>query len=217
MDTPIVSRRHATRNLWTRRLLAPASVLLSLGLLLAILIYAQATHFRQKHGEYSLTGKAYNLSQTTERAGTGSRTAPVQGQDKGVLQQGVTVEQANAFLEVGTAANIPAFSSSSLTVKRGQVVSLTFRNNSEPQYHYQDSWVLVKPNKAGEAAVAASEAGPLENFIPRGSDVLANTRMLKPGESQTIVFRAPSEPGDYPFMSTFPGHSQAMKGVLHVE
>jgi azurin len=34
--------------------------------------------------------------------------------------------------------------------------------------------------------------------------------------SVTVHFRAPSEPGDSPFVCTFPGHWRVMNGVLHV-
>ena len=33
---------------------------------------------------------------------------------------------------------------------------------------------------------------------------------------ETIEFTAPAEPGDYPYICTFPGHWRLMNGVLHV-
>lgn len=195
-------------------------MILSLAALVAILVFSQRTFFRNRGG-FSPSATVYNPGQTSQQVAPSSQeltAAQLATKGKeGVLQRGVTPGEATAFLRVGTATNIPAFNRTFLTVKRGEVVSLTFTNNSEPVYHYQDSWVLVKPNKAGLAGVAADRVGMQEDWIPHGNDILAHTRLLKPGESQTIVFRAPDQPGNYPFISTFPGHSQAMKGVLHVE
>ena len=42
------------------------------------------------------------------------------------------------------------------------------------------------------------------------------TSLVQPGQSVTVQFRAPSEPGDYPFVCTFPGHWRVMNGVLRV-
>jgi azurin len=39
--------------------------------------------------------------------------------------------------------------------------------------------------------------------------------MLDHGQSEVISFTAP-EPGDYPYVCTFPGHAQLMRGVMKV-
>jgi azurin len=47
--------------------------------------------------------------------------------------------------------------------------------------------------------------------------VIAATRILGPGERQEISFVAPRATGDYPFVCSFPGHTQAgMRGVITV-
>jgi putative heme-binding domain-containing protein len=52
--------------------------------------------------------------------------------------------------------------------------------------------------------------------VPELPEVLAATRLLQPGESQTLRWQAPSQPGDFPYLCTFPGHWVRMNGVLHV-
>lgn len=203
-----------------RRRLGPIGIFLSLGLLVAIVIYSQYAFFRNSRG-YSPSTSVYNPGQTLEQGAPESQelTAAELARmgSEGPLQKGVTPEEATVHLRIGTSTDFPAFDKSLLTVKHGQVVSLTFSNDSKPVYHYQDSWVLVRPNTAGAAGVAADRVGMQEGWIPHGSEILAHTRLLEPGQSQTITFRAPEKPGNYPFISTFPGHSQAMKGTLHVE
>jgi azurin len=55
--------------------------------------------------------------------------------------------------------------------------------------------------------------------IPPGKAamILAQTKLLGPGESETIDFKAPTQPGEYPFLCTFPGHFAMMKGKLVVK
>jgi uncharacterized protein len=43
------------------------------------------------------------------------------------------------------------------------------------------------------------------------------TRMLAQGEEQVLEFVAPEEPGDYPYVCTFPGHWRVMNGLMKVE
>ena len=47
--------------------------------------------------------------------------------------------------------------------------------------------------------------------------MIVATKLLQPGQNETITFKAPTEPGDYPFLCTFPGHATMMKGVLTVK
>ena len=54
------------------------------------------------------------------------------------------------------------------------------------------------------------------NFIPDTDDVIVHTTLVQPESSQTIYFTAPSKPGDYDYVCTFPGHAMLMKGILRV-
>ena len=55
------------------------------------------------------------------------------------------------------------------------------------------------------------------HYVPDSPDVLVHTRILDPGAKTTIYFTAPKQPGRYPYLCSFPGHSQLMRGVLVVE
>ena len=41
-------------------------------------------------------------------------------------------------------------------------------------------------------------------------------RLLHPGESIQARFKAPYDPGNYPFICTFPGHWRTMNGIVEV-
>ena len=44
----------------------------------------------------------------------------------------------------------------------------------------------------------------------------SHTKLLQPGEVETITFTCPS-PGEYPYMCMFPGHTFMMNGVIKAE
>ena len=58
--------------------------------------------------------------------------------------------------------------------------------------------------------------GMAKSYVPTSTDIIAHTAFAQIGQSQSVEFAAPSEPGDYPFFCTFPGHAMLMKGVLKV-
>ncbi len=132
-------------------------------------------------------------------------------------QQGWQPSDVVRNLMVATALGTPAFIETHLSAKAHEVVSLTFSNQSGPEFHYRDSWVLVYPGKPGDVALSADRSGPLRSFMPDSSHVIARTtRLLSSGESETIIFQTPSVPGDYPYISTYPGHSNVMKGIVPI-
>ncbi len=84
------------------------------------------------------------------------------------------------------------------------------------------NWALARPGTLADVGRLANHliADPdaaVRQYIPRTDDVLAYTDVVPPGERFTIYFRAPEEPGDYPFLCTFPGHWMVMNGTLIVE
>jgi azurin len=68
-------------------------------------------------------------------------------------------------------------------------------------------------NKALKAGASATNALP---DSVKG-DVLAHSKLLGPGESEVLKFKAPVESGMYQFVCTFPGHYAMMRGVMVVK
>lgn len=140
---------------------------------------------------------------------------------KKLLWVGLSLGMAVFQVQAATAANLTistkgeemAYDKTVLTVKAGEKVKLTFKNLSSMQHN----WVLVKPGTADKVATAGISAGYAKGWLAVGPDVLAHTKLLNAKTNQTIEFTAPTKPGDYPFVCTFPGHSAMMKGVLKVQ
>lgn len=117
-------------------------------------------------------------------------------------------------LTIGTKPGLK-FDVDKLEVKAGSRVKLVFNNNDDMLHNC----VITKPgaaNAVGEAALKLNLNGPKMNYVPNTTNVLYHTNILQPESSETIYFTAPTEPGDYQFVCSFPGHSSLMQGTLKV-
>ena len=80
--------------------------------------------------------------------------------------------------------------------------------------------LIVKPgtaNKLDKRPWLWGLEGQEKGFIPDSEDVLYHTTLLTPNSNDVIYFEAPTEPGEYQYVCTFPGHAASMRGVLRVE
>jgi putative heme-binding domain-containing protein len=111
-----------------------------------------------------------------------------------------------------------AFATRELRVKAGEPVKITLYNPDVVPHN----WALVKPGRlqaVGERAnrlISDPEAVAMQ-YVPRSDDVICYTNVVEPQEETAIYFHAPTEPGQYPYLCTFPGHWMVMNGVLIVE
>lgn len=138
---------------------------------------------------------------------------------------GLAQDASVAVIELKPSAN-PAsplsYEKTELSVQAGQKVKLTLNNSGGvlPQPH---NFLLLKPGKLDAVgalanAMLADPQGMAKSYIPDAAkaDIVANTKLVQPNQSETIEFTAPAEAGDYPYICTFPGHWMLMRGVMHV-
>lgn len=64
--------------------------------------------------------------------------------------------------------------------------------------------------------MAKDPDGIKRDFVPKSAQVLHATKLLNPAGTQTLRFKAPAQPGDYPYVCTFPGHWTIMNGIMEV-
>ncbi|MEM9079175.1 MAG: plastocyanin/azurin family copper-binding protein [Verrucomicrobiota bacterium] len=140
-----------------------------------------------------------------------------------VTAEEAKVEAKAADVEVVVEGNDQMkFSKTEFTVKEGQTVSVTLKNVGKlPKMAMGHNLVIIQPGT--DALLFANDCAPnmattgLPNQEKFKSAIVAGTKMLGPGEEDTITFTAP-EPGKYDFLCTFPGHCAAqMRGVMTVE
>jgi|SRR5690606_26197899 len=111
------------------------------------------------------------------------------------------------------------FDKKELRVKAGQKVRLTLTHSGTMAKNAMGhNWVLLKEG-VDLAAFGQKAATAMDNdYIPASEEgsIIAHTKMLGGGESDTIEFTAPAK-GSYEYLCSFPGHYALMRGVLIVE
>ena len=79
--------------------------------------------------------------------------------------------------------------------------------------------VITAPGAADDVANLSLQLGlkgSQMNFVPNSPKVLFHTALLQPNSSESIYFTAPSKPGQYIFICSYPGHASVMRGVIKV-
>jgi putative heme-binding domain-containing protein len=114
------------------------------------------------------------------------------------------------------------FTRTECTVLPGQPVKLVFTNPDATDHNL----VLVKPGALEAVGMAANEMAKdprnaAGDFIPesQAAQILAATPMIGPtrkAQAHVLRFAAPTEPGVYPYVCTFPGHWIVMNGRMVV-
>lgn len=113
------------------------------------------------------------------------------------------------------------FDVTAFEVKPGQKVSVTLRNvGTSPKASMGHNFVLLNRNVTMEKFADAASMHAATEYVPPDlkKDVIAHTKLLGPGESETVTFTAPYVPGDNNYLCSFPGHyTQGAKGIMTVK
>ena len=102
-----------------------------------------------------------------------------------------------------------------LHVKANEKVTLTLKNiGTMPKESMAHNFILLKDGTDLAAFVASAINAP--DHIPASDPaIIAHTKLLGPGESDTIEFTVPA--GSYTYICSFPGHYLTMTGSLTAE
>ena len=107
-------------------------------------------------------------------------------------------------------------------VKAGSKVKIVLKNiGMVPKIAMGHNVVILKKGITaiafGQKALGAGANAT--NALPDSlkGDVIASTKLLGPGETDSVVMKAPSEAGTYEYVCTFPGHFALMRGVMTVK
>ena len=120
-------------------------------------------------------------------------------------------------VHIKTIKNEMKYDITEFVVKPGSSVELVFENTDFMQHNL----VITKrgaKEKVGLAAdkLASDPKGSEKNYVPEMDEVLIASAIINPQEKTILKFIAPSEPGIYPYICTFPGHWRIMQGVMKV-
>ena len=108
-----------------------------------------------------------------------------------------------------------------IEAKPRQKVTVTLKNvGTMPKLSMGHNFVLLTQDMDPAKFVEAGTPHMGKEYIAPelANKVIAHTKLLGPGESDTISFAAPKSPGAYVYICSFPGHyAIGMKGVLTVK
>jgi azurin len=113
------------------------------------------------------------------------------------------------------------FDKKAFEVVEGQKVTLILTHSGQlPVAAMGHNVAILKPGT--NIPEFAMKCAPMaaNDYLPDDEEskklIIAATKMLGGGETDTITFTAPAA-GEYPFLCTFPGHFAMMQGVMTVK
>ncbi len=115
------------------------------------------------------------------------------------------------------ATDMMKFNTSRIEVEGTKVVIELKHTGTFPKATMGHNLVVLKPGTDPQAWANVAMMKKETEYIPVGDEaIIAHTKLIGGGESDTISFEVPG-PGEYPFVCSFPGHASMMKGVLIVK
>ena len=111
------------------------------------------------------------------------------------------------------------FDKPSYTVKAGEELNIVFVNDDLQQHNLMISvpGSAEEVGNAGDKAMVADAAKFVaDGYMPQSKKILHKMELINPGATGELSITAPSEPGEYVIICTFPGHWRTMNSILKV-
>ncbi len=154
----------------------------------------------------------YTADPTKSSPAVPEETEVVAQKKSGVLSDGPD----GTVVRIGTIVEQLQYDIKEFEVKAGKKVKLTFVNPDFMPHNI----VFVQPGAEDEIGMAAIQLGAKgfeKQFIPDSDKIFAYSKLVDHGKEETLEFKAPAKPGNYPFICTFPGHHIVMRGIMKVK
>jgi azurin len=137
---------------------------------------------------------------------------PAQAAKKAASAAGRTVEL--------TADDTMKYSVTTINAKPGEQITLKLTNKGTmPKMAAAHNFVLLKKATDINAFTTAAVMSQQTDYVPAKfkDQIIASTKLAGPGETVEVSFKAPTAPGEYDYICSFPGHFATMKGKLIVK
>jgi putative heme-binding domain-containing protein len=136
---------------------------------------------------------------------------------EGKARRKVLADLGVRVVKIGTVYERMNYDKETIAVQAGKPVLFVLENVDAMPHNF----VIARPGSmqaVGELAEkeAQNPAFAKQNFVPKSSDVLAASTLMQPQGSQRVTFTAPTQPGVYPYVCTYPGHWRRMFGAMYV-
>lgn len=153
-------------------------------------------------------------------AGCGKKDEASASASSASVPAGAPAAPAVAIIEL-TASDAMKFNQTHFEVNAGQEVKVTMTNlGTMPKVAMGHNFILLKKGTDLKAFTDAAIMAAATDYVPAAlaDQIIAHTKLLGPKQSDEITFKAPTEPGEYPFICSFPAHFlSGMKGVIVVK
>jgi len=121
------------------------------------------------------------------------------------------------MIRVGTIPDQMLFDKERIAVKAGKPVEIIFENTDIMPHNL----VITSPGSLEEIGQLAETRGTQPDaaqrqYVPDSPKILFKSILLAPRGVQKIAFIAPTRPGIYPIVCTYPGHWRRMFAALYV-
>lgn len=120
-------------------------------------------------------------------------------------------------VRIGTVEEEMRYDLPYFAVQAGKPVQVLLENHDQMPHNL----VITIPGQLKAVAEEGLLVGPKggldgKQYVPESEAVLFATNMVAADQSERLTFTAPSEPGEYPYVCTFPRHWMRMYGVMIV-
>jgi len=113
------------------------------------------------------------------------------------------------------------YSVTAIEATPGEMLKVVLTNNGTlPKEVMGHDWTLLKAGSDSAAFSLAASTAKATEYVPPDlkDEIIAKIGLLGPHQSGDVTFSAPTTPGDYPYLCSFPAHYQAgMRGILTVK
>ncbi|MEZ6031617.1 MAG: c-type cytochrome [Planctomycetaceae bacterium] len=121
------------------------------------------------------------------------------------------------LITLGTVPERMIYDRETVAVQAGRPVEFRLTNSDNMPHNF----AVVLPGTMAEVGEQAEATGrdadaAARNFIPKSDKILVASKLVQPGQTDSIFFEVPQEPGIYPYVCTYPGHWRRMYGALYV-
>ncbi len=120
-------------------------------------------------------------------------------------------------IAIGTVPHRMIYDKELLAIEAGQPVEFRFSNSDDMPHNF----AITQPGSMEEIGLLAENTARdpdamARNYIPKSGKILLASKLLQTGQSQALSFEAPTQPGIYPYVCTYPGHWRRMYGAIYV-
>lgn len=109
----------------------------------------------------------------------------------------------------------------SMQASPGEQLKVVLTNNGTlPKEAMAHNWILLKAGSDPAAFATAAQTSKETDYIPVAlkDEIVAQIQLLGSKQTGEVTFTAPTTPGEYPYLCSFPAHFViGMKGVLTVK